>query len=155
MKQITITIPDNCELKQDGNIYTVVEKLTYEDIAKELFKDKKAYYIYSSGIIGTAYCIPSDPINCISEKQAEKLLAINKLMNVAKYLNNGWKPNWNDWREDKWHIYISSENNEKIGIASKIRTQSDGAYFKSEEFAQKAIEILGEEAIKLVLCTDY
>lgn len=28
-------------------------------------------------------------------------------------------------------------------------------YFKSEEIAQKAVAILGEEVIKLALCTDY
>lgn len=26
MKQITITVPDNYELKQNGNTYTIVEK---------------------------------------------------------------------------------------------------------------------------------
>ena len=44
MKEITITVPDNCELRQDGNTYTIVEKekkLTYEDVAKELFGNKK------------------------------------------------------------------------------------------------------------------
>ena len=44
MKQITITVPDNCELKQDGNTYTIVEKekkLTYDDIAKELFGNNR------------------------------------------------------------------------------------------------------------------
>ena len=26
MKEITIKVPDNCELKQDGNTYTIIEK---------------------------------------------------------------------------------------------------------------------------------
>ena len=71
MKQITITIPDDCELKQDGNTYTIVErekKLTYNDVAKELFEDNQmVWYIdyYTN------------------KRQLEKLLAINKLMNVA------------------------------------------------------------------------
>ena len=29
------------------------------------------------------------------------------------------------------------------------------SYFKSIELARKAMEILGEETIKLALCTDY
>lgn len=42
MKQITIKVPDNCELKQDGNTYIIVEKekkLTYKDIAEKLFTE--------------------------------------------------------------------------------------------------------------------
>ena len=57
MKQIIIEVPDNCELKQDGNIYTIVEKekkLTYDDIAKELFEEneveiKNGLYTFTCG----------------------------------------------------------------------------------------------------------
>lgn len=155
MKQITITVPDNCELKQDGNIYTIVEKekkLTYENIAKELFGDEKAYYICSSGSIGTAHCIPNAPVNCTSLKQAEKLLAINKLMNVAKYLNGDWQPDWNDVYEEKWYITIGYD---EIMVDCVYAAKHLDIYFKSREVAKQAIEILGEEIIKLALCTDY
>jgi hypothetical protein len=34
-------------------------------------------------------------------------------------------------------------------------TTNNDIYFKSKELAQQAIEILGEETIKLALCTNY
>ena len=155
MKEITIKVQDNCELKQDGNTYTIVEKekkITYDDIAKELFKDRKACYVCSSGIIATAHCIPNTQINCTSNKQAEKLLAINKLINVAKYLNNNWQPDWNNNYEDKFYIYLEGN---RIGIGKKFTSKSLDIYFECRELAKQAIEILGEKTIKLALCTDY
>ena len=93
-----------------------------------------------------------DSNNCTSEKQAKKLLAINKLMNVAKYLNGDWQPNWNDVYEKKWYIFIEDK---QIKINNTYRLQCNDIYFKSQELAEQAIEILGEETIKLALCTDY
>ena len=154
MKEITIKVPDNCELKQDGNTYTIVEKekkLTYKDITRKLFSDNDAYYINNIGEIQKSSCYPSNVNNCTSKKQAEKLLAINKLMNVAKYLNGNWQP---DWYNGSVKYYISNRYNE-FEIAGCCSTKEDFIYFKSKELAQQAIEILGEEIIKLALCTDY
>lgn len=95
MKEIKITVPDNCELKQDGNTYTIIEKennLTYESVSKDLFC-KGYWYINSIGHISKANTVITNSNNCTSEKQARKLLAINMLMNVAKYLNGDWQAN--------------------------------------------------------------
>lgn len=163
MKQITITVPDNCELKQDGNTYTVVEKekekkLTYDDIARKLFcKDNLVAFIDVNGIINDVVNLNFTdddiiaPNSCTSKKQAEKLLAINKLMNVAKYLNGDWQPDWN--RPDEKYFILS--DNSVLTIQSVSSIQCLDIYFKSEELAEQAIEILGEETIKLALCTDY
>ena len=168
MKQITITVPDNCELKQDGNTYTVVEKekkLTYEDIARELFENKTCFYIDTTGEIVIARELDSDIVeqfnNCKSKKQAQKLLAINKLMNVAKYLNGDWRPDWSNHDKLKWFIdthvnhYIDSDDIDTVSIYGSVFHKLMGICFKSRELAQQAIEILGEETIKLALCTDY
>lgn len=75
------------------------------------------------------------------------------LMNVAKYLNEGWQPDWKNRNEDKVFIYIDYiDKSMKFGRSSIH--QSSEVYFKSEELAQQAIDILGE-TIKLALCTDY
>ena len=156
MKEQVIQLPDNYEVKEikDGKIILVEKekKLTYEDIAKELFGDEKGCYICSSGIIGRAHCIPDVPVNCISLKQAEKLLAINKLMNVAKYLNGDWQPDWNNPTQIKYYLFM---NGNYINICYVTSTKCSDIYFKSKELAKQAIEILGEETIKLALCTDY
>lgn len=159
MKQITITVPDNCELKQDGNTYTIVEKekkVTYEDVSKKLFGNRTCFYVNTIGEIVEATRIVLDvsepPNNCTSKKQAEKLLAINKLMNVAKYLNGDWQPDWDYRHEKKYYISV---DNEQIKINFLTDLHCSVIYFKSEELVRKAIEILGEETIRLALCTDY
>ena len=159
MEQITITVPDNCELKQDGNTYTIVEKekkLTYKDVAKKLFNNC-CCYIDSDGSIKDVKNLsasPNDLTNCVTRRQAKKLLAINQLMNVAKYLNGDWQPDWNDAEECKHYISLEHVNN-NLSIDCTMLFQENDVYFKSEELAQQAIEILGEETIKLALCTDY
>ena len=161
MKQITITVPDNCELKQDGNTYTIVEKenkkLTYEDVAIELFSNKQGWFIEANGDICFINRHPKykrfiSANNFISHKQAEKLLAINKLMIVAKYLNGDWQPDWRNMRENK--VYFSIYCNE-IRLSQTSLTNDGNVYFKSRKLAQDALIILGEETIRLALSTDY
>lgn len=157
MKQITITVPDNYELKQVGNTYTIVEKenkLTYEGVSEKLFLNREVVHFNGAGEIETFTCEVghSYPTNCTSQKQVEKLLAINKLMNVAKWLNNGWQPDWDEINEDKYYMDIHDDT---IAIEYACNTACMDIYFKSRELAKKAIEILGEETIKIALCTDY
>lgn len=158
MKEQIIQLPNNFEVKEikDGKIILVEKdkKLTYEDIAKELFADKKGFYITTHAIEegNIIECFAKDSNNCTSRKQAEKLLAINKLMNVAKYFNEDWQPDWDYRHEKKYYIYIE---NEQIRICYTDTVQYNNIYFKSMNLVQQAIEILGEETIKLALCTDY
>lgn len=154
---MTIKVPDNCELKQDGNTYTIVEKekkITYEDIASKLF-NYDAFYIKADGSIAHTTSLRdndrTDANNCTSKKQAEKLLAINKLSDVAKYLNDGWQPDWDNFDDEKWSIKIEDD---VIGVSSSDFQYGD-IYFKSEKLAKQAIEILGEETVKTALCTNY
>lgn len=157
MKHIVIKVPDNCELKQDGNTYTIVEKekLAYEDVSEKLFLNREVVHFNDAGEIETFTCEVghSYPTNCTSQKQAEKLLAINLLMNVAKYLNSDWKPNWKNETTKYYIVYDYIDN--KLDISRACSINGSIVYFKSEELAKKTIEILGEYTIKLALCTDY
>lgn len=139
MKQIKITIPDNCELKQNGNIYTIVEKeeLNYDTISDYL--EKKGSRVITFNVISTP-------------KQSDKIIAITQLMNVAKYLNGNWQPDWTYAHERGWYILI--RDNYKIEVSYSNYNCGD-IYFRTEKLAKEAIEILGEETIKLALCTDY
>ena len=145
MKQITINIPDNYELKQDDNSFTIVEKkekkLTYEDILIEL-----------KPIINLTLSAGLD-FYATSCKMINKIHAINKLMIVAKYLNGDWQPNWED-TNGKFFIAPNHEAS-RFDIEEDVIYQNSYIYFKSMELAKQAIEILGEETIKLALCTDY
>lgn len=135
-----------------------IEDINYNYVSEKLFYRKHGYYCDSCGHIRSIDVIDygcQKYLNmCTSEKQAKKLLAINQLMNVSKYLNGNWKPNWNDYKEKKYTIYFE-ENNTKIVINVNYSINNGMACFKTRELAQKAIDILGKETIKLALSTDW
>ena len=139
-QKITITVPDNCELRKDGNVYTIIEKekkkLTYNDVIKKLYPH-------------TSQKIIAEHFNSVQHLQ--KIIAIIELTNVAKYLNGDWQPDWND-AGAKYCINI---NNDEIGIDFISTRHYGDIYFRSKELAQQAIEILGEGTVKCALCTDY
>lgn len=153
---LTIIPPEGMEAYQEGNeikFRPIENKITYENVAKALFEGKDVWRI--GDLIINKYnrtgCW-NYLTNCTSEKQAQKLLAINQLMNVAKYLNGNWKPNWNSY-EKKYRFRIIEPGELKIICNDSFKESF--VYFKSEELAQQAIDILGEETIKLTLCTDW
>lgn len=73
-------------------------------------------------------------------------------MNVTKYLNDGWQPDWNDKQESKYYL---QKDNDTIIVSYVKYNCSDSVYFKSIKLAEQAIEILGKETIKLALSTDW
>lgn len=155
--KLTIIPPEGMEAYQEGNeikFRPIKKTLNYYNVAYKLFTNKTTWRIESSGKI-TSF-IPeifySCFNNCTSRRQAEKLLAINQLMNVAKYLNGNWVPNWNSY-ERKYRFRIRETG--ELQITYNDSFIESFAYFKSEELAQQAIEILGEETIKLALSTDW
>lgn len=161
-KEMKIQVPEGYEIDKENSTFECIKLkpikrvLSYEDVARELFEDKEICYINAVGIVNKgkvekAYI--SDPNNCTSQKQAEKLIAINKLMNVAKYLNEGWVPNWTDVNI-KYYIYYSRRR-ETLDINWDDICNQSVVYFKSEELAKRAIEILGEGTIMLALSTDW
>lgn len=140
-----------------------IGKINYNYISEKLFKEKNFYYITYDGDIrevreassSSLSCHMTDKNNCTSKKQAKKLLAINQLLNVAKYLNGDWQPDWNS-PDVKYKYFIYMEPlNDKLYITFSTRYISSFIYFKTKELAQKAIDILGEKTIKLALSTDW
>lgn len=158
---IKIEIPEGYEVDKEKSTFERIvfkpKKESYKDVCRKLFYKKKVYYpnrygnIVSSKLNEIRY---EDLNNCTSEKQAKKLLAINQLMNVAKYLNEDWKPDWRNEDEKKYIIFIDEQCN-RIVIDCKYIVNTSIVYFKTKELAKKAIEILGERTIKLALSTDW
>ena len=155
-KELQIIPPEGYEVDKENSTFEkivfkkVEEKLTYEKIADKLFQYKKHYYIAGDGsIMGTSIGW-SCPNTASTKHQLERLLALNKLMNVAYYLNEGWEPDWDDIEQEKFYIYYSNVN-KTIKIEYNSVCNSGITYFKSKEIAKQAIEILGEETIKLAL----
>lgn len=127
--------------------------ITYDDICKKLFCNNKIYWAYKDGV-DSDMASPSnykDVDNCTSEAQVKRLIAFNKLQNIAKYLNDGWKPDFNRY-DEKWNI------NKEGGtfIEKYTRTLNKASvYFKSEELANEAIRLMGEESLNDLFSTDW
>lgn len=156
-EEIKITVPEGYEIDKENSTFECIKfkkkGLTYEDVAEKLFKKKKTYFCGASAEI--TYFTPTIKgaqlaNNATSEKQLQRLLAINKLMNVAEYLNGDWKPDWKNVNCSKWFISWSYVQN-NFEIDAQYLYQSVNIYFKTPDLALQAIEILGEEEVKLAL----
>ena len=83
--------------------------------------------------------------------QAKRLAAFNKLQNIAKYLNKGWKPDFRS-PEKKWCIV-------KVGESFSIRynqaINDASIYFKNEDLANEAIRLRGKESFNDLFSTDW
>lgn len=118
-------------------------KISYDDVASKLFIGKDVFR-YGKKKPEVDF---KDPLNCTSERQVVKLLAINKMMNVAKYLNGDWKP---DGTRYYFEIYSSKLHIETCGDVG-----ADCVFFKDRETAEQALVILGEQTIRDALSTDW
>ena len=118
------------------------KKVTYEDVEKKLFRSVVHYHLSGSDILDSMSDTISymSPVRSTNLNQLMKLLFMNKLMNVAVYLNpKGEKADWS----------ISEREGEfRIGVAHSNFGQP---MFTSKELAQQAIEILGEGVVRLAL----
>ena len=83
-------------------------------------------------------------------------MALNKLINLAKYFNGGWVPKE---RELKWFAglqanYVKGQYDGLI-ISKHESVKYSCVYFKNKESLYKVIEILGEATIKKALTLQY
>lgn len=128
--------------------------ITYDDICKDLFYNKDAYYLDESNKVSSWVMTSSnynDFDNCTSIAQAKRMIAFNKLQNIAKYLNKGWGPDFCGL-EEKWAIV-----KERGGFTPKYNqfTNDASVYFKSEQLTNEAIRLMGEESLKDLFSTDW
>lgn len=126
--------------------------ITYDDICKELFLHKRTYWVYDKKIENnvSGYITYNDLSNCTSAAQAKRLAAFNKLQNIAKYLNDGWKPNFCG-NQKNWNII--KDNGTFMAMFTTISKAS--VYFKSEDLAKEAIRIMGKESLNDLFSTDW
>ena len=69
-----------------------------------------------------------------------KLTAIATLMDIANYYNKGWKPNWNNTEELKYHIVFDFYYNiYRVKNWTKM-SNNNIIYFAHEEDAQVVID---------------
>lgn len=131
------------------------QPITYDDICKDLFYNKDTYYLAERNKISSWTMTSSnykDFDNCTSKAQVKRMIAFNKLQNIAKYLNDGWKPNF-EYGNKNWYICREGVDNYKIFWTDIFNSGS--VYFKTEELAWKAIRLMGKESLKDLLSTDW
>ena len=123
--QLTIDIPEGMEIDLENS-----------DLAKGIVKFKKKDITYDD--ILQAYATDFGgirvPNHCI-----DKVLAISKLANIAKYYNKNWRPSWISPGQLKYYIYYSNENN-KYQIGATTRCDYGAIYFRLRDHIQAVID---------------
>lgn len=124
--QLTIDIPE-------GHIIDV----EHSDLSKGIIKFKKSNITYKD--IEDALNLEKDltGVACNINNVA-KLSAIDKLINIANYYNKGWKPDWNNNIEVKYHI-VFDYFDDMYKARSKSQTSNNVIYFANREDAQAVI----------------
>lgn len=167
---VELPIPDNLQvfISEDGKpmIRKKIEgdkepsdaeegkPITYDDICKDLFYNKDAYYLDESNKVSSWVMTSSnynDFDNCTSIAQAKRLIAFNKLQNIAKYLNGDWKPDF-CCNTKKWAI---QKENTEIKSGFNVTMNEASVYFKSEILADEAIRLMGEDSLNDLFSTDW
>ena len=123
--QLTINIPDrmeidvkNCDFNA-GVIKFNKKELTYKDIQDSVGK------------------YPT--FNFVTPRNRLKINAIDMLMNIAKYYNGDWKPNWKNPDSLKFCIWYDTIR-EKYDIKFCGGSVRNDVYFKNKKDAQAVID---------------
>ena len=120
--QLTIDSPDGLEIDlENSNLAKGIVKfkkkdITYEDVEYTLKLGKNCKSII------------------INESNASKLVALSKLMNIAKYYNEDWKPDWSNIDKYKYYIIYNGSDDTYAVDYNSIYTYSN-IYFKNREDA--------------------
>lgn len=126
-KQLNIKIPEGMEID------TANSNLT-KGIIK--FKTKNLTYDEVDSTMHNKYGITYE-LTGISSHNITKLSNLDKLLDIAKYYNKDWEPDWDATYEYKYYIF---KHNNKYYIASTTVNNCRIVYFRNIEDAQAVID---------------
>lgn len=140
-KELKVLVPNGYEIDKENSTFECIK-----------FKKKSISFV---DIIDKYENERSYPIKLLatSNNHMKKIIAINSLLLVAKYLNKGWVPNFNNSKEPKYFMATTSGNT--VYIEKIYGFNASVVYFKTNELAIQAIDILGEDTIRLALSPNY
>ena len=121
--QLTIDIPEGMEIDlknsdlAKGIVKFKKKDITYDDILQECSTN-------FSGLRVRNHCI-------------DKILAISQLMNIAKYYNGDWEPNWSDPSMYKYFIICAGDT---YKVDYNCKSIYNNIYFKNKKDAQAVID---------------
>lgn len=119
--KLIIDIPKGMELDTENT-----------DVAKGVIMLKKKNNITYEEVVELGFSVRGTEIE-------SKAQAIAKLINIAKYYNKVWKPEWNNRNEDKYYIYYRYITDEYL-VDANFAEVSSIVYFKNKEDAQAVID---------------
>lgn len=125
---------NNMEIKNNQLAIDIPEGMEI-DLAKGIVRFKSKYITYSK-IINSFNSMTNTNVY-IHSSDTKALKAIARLMNIAKYYNGDWKPDWSDPSEYKYFIVYNS-NIYKVDY--NWTSIYDRIYFKNKKDAQSVID---------------
>ena len=136
--KLTINIPKGVVIDLEKSnltkgIIKFKQNTTYEDIENTLKLDKNCASII------------------VNKNNIHKLCVISKLMNIAKYYNKDWKPDWSKQSESKYYIIYDNSNN-TYTIDYNNSYTFNNIYFKNRE---DAIAVINNPNFKNILDNIY
>lgn len=115
---------------------------------KSLYYQKETYFLDMFGKIKhNRTTLYADRNNCRSERQIQRWLLMNDLLNVSAWLNGEWAPDWSDPSAAKFALVMRGGKVTPAAVPEPCHV----VYFKDEETASEAVRILGEERLRAVL----
>ena len=125
--QLTIDIPEGMEIDLENS-----------DLTKGIVRFKQSIITYKD-VEDTLKLGISYKSIMVNKNNVSKLVALSKLMNIAKYYNGDWKPDWRSLMESKYYIYYSTRSN-TYGVANTSNTNYGNIYFRLYEDAKAVID---------------
>ena len=122
--QLTIDIPEGMEIDTENS-----------SLAEGIIKFKSKCITYSK-IINSFNSITNTNVY-IHSSDTKALKAIAQLMNIAKYYNGDWKPDWSNPSEFKYFIVY---NNNTYIVDYNWTSIYNKIYFKNKKDAQSVID---------------
>ena len=123
--QLTIDIPEGMEIDlENSDLVKGIVKFKKKDITYENVEDALKLGKNCKSII-------------INESNASKLVALSKLMNIAKYYNKDWKPDWNNSDKSKYYIRY---NTGTYAVDCNYTYNYGNIFFKNKKDAQAVID---------------
>ena len=142
MKKIEINIPDDYEVIYDDNRVAIgLQKIkpSYNTVLEVLYTNSEPPLTYQEPVF--------------NDKMKEKISAMTKLMNVAKFLNG---PDWKYIPVNAWEIVIGPYDKKLKPLKiSQLEKTPRIVYFKSSNAVKEAIDMLGEKVVRLALSTEW
>ena len=136
--------PYEVEVPEDIEDYYYVDEIGSVNLLSDSFVESDYDELYKRGL---AFKTKEE-----AEQFDKERILINRAKDWAKKYNEGWTPNWEDIKEEKWSVMYDDKNKElETYVNYKKQDFLKLPYYKKQELAEQFIEEFRGE-IEEVLC---